>query len=191
MSGLSRALADQGIQVVTLDFCNMRLWNGHHQRNAYDMRSLATQLDIADDVVYAGFSAGALAAVMAADNGTRAILALDMVDQDDQGLEAIKSLSTPLIGLSGPSSSCNANNNAKAVFDTRKNDPQSRLVQLEGVSHCDFETPSDWLCELVCSGAKRVRAQVESDRKSIIIDSIEALLPYLRKNQDLNDTADT
>ena len=85
--GLSRALANHGIQVVTLDFCNMRLWNGNHESNGLDMRALAQKLRMSDNIIYGGFSAGALAAVLAADDDTRAILALDLVDQNDLGLK--------------------------------------------------------------------------------------------------------
>lgn len=188
MRDLSRALANEGVAVITMDFCNMRLWNGHHRRNAQDMRALAVQLDIVDDVVFAGFSAGALAALLAADNSTRAVLALDMVDQANLGLEAIKDLSTPLVGISGPASSCNANGNADPVFNARKGPSLTRLKQIEGISHCDFESPSDWFCELVCSDDSRSRPQIQSDRKRIITDSIEALTPFLNGIETIADT---
>ena len=115
MVNLSRALANHGIRVSTLDFCNMHFWNGGHQQNARDMKDLARNIMANDDVIYAGFSAGALAAVLAADNNTRAILALDLVDQNDLGLDAITRLSTPLIGLAGAASSCNADNNGRVA----------------------------------------------------------------------------
>ncbi|MFK7858984.1 MAG: alpha/beta hydrolase [Granulosicoccus sp.] len=178
MIGLSRAMANRGIPVVTLDFCNMRPWNGHHQRNARDMRDLARALKIADDIVYGGFSAGALAAVLASDENTRAILALDMVDQADQGQKAIQKLPIPLLGLAGPPSSCNANSNGDALFTARDEGSFSQLDRIPGASHCDFESPSNWLCEVAC-GNKDNFGSEKSRRTTIINQSVESLLPHL------------
>jgi len=36
MHGLAQAIAAAGMNAVTVDFCNMRLWNGAHRRNAQD-----------------------------------------------------------------------------------------------------------------------------------------------------------
>lgn len=178
MVGLSRAIANQGIQVVTLDFCNMRPWNGHHQRNAQDMRDLANMLNIAGDVIYAGFSAGALAAVLASSETTRAILALDLVDQADQGKTAIANLQIPLIGLAGPPSSCNANSNGDALFTARPQAFVSRLDRISGASHCDFESPTNWLCEAAC-GIEDTEESEKSRRAAIINQTLDSLMPYL------------
>jgi len=188
--GLSRALANSGVRVVTLEFCNMRPWNGHHERNARDMRTLATKLNLTDDIVFGGFSAGALAAVLASDNNTRAILALDLVDQNDLGLRAIRKLATPLIGLSGPASGCNANNNAAALFQSRiassptvtEAQPLSRLISIDSASHCEFESPSNWLCEIAC-GDDDSAASDAADRAGIIDQTIDNLFPYLTNTQ--------
>jgi len=155
MVGLSSALAASGVPVITLDLCNMRLWNGHHERNALDMRSLANELGVQDDIIYAGFSAGALAAVLAADNDTRAILALDPVDQEAMAVQAIRNLSTPLIGFSGPPSSCNANGNAEPLFTARSEQYLSRNTVLPAASHCSFEV------EAVLSVSTRSAAGLE------------------------------
>lgn len=178
MIGLSRAMANRGIRVVTLDFCNMRPWNGHHRRNAQDMRDLSRKLNLADDIVYAGFSAGALAAVLAADNDTRAIVALDLVDQAKLGQQAISKLKTPLIGLSGPPSSCNAYSSGKALFSERTNAAFSHLDKVAEATHCDFESPTNWLCEVACGNQDDVTT-AQSRRKSIIEKTVNSLLPYL------------
>ncbi|MFK7997516.1 MAG: alpha/beta hydrolase [Granulosicoccus sp.] len=180
MIGLSRAIANQGIRVVTLDFCSMRLWNGHHRSNAQDMRELARKLRIADDIIYAGFSAGALAAVLAADNDTRAIVTLDLVDQADLGLTRITQLQTPLIGLAGPATSCNDNNNGDAVYGARDNDSISDLVRIPGASHCDFEAPTNWLCRFACGNWNETDSE-KARRTDIIDQTVKHLLPFLSK----------
>ncbi len=83
MTGLAHALAKAGIATAALDFCNDRLWDGGHVRNALDMMKVADVLG-ARRVVYLGFSAGALAALIAGRNDTRAIgvVALDLVDAE-------------------------------------------------------------------------------------------------------------
>ncbi len=178
MVGLSRALANRGIPAITLNFCNMRPWNGHHERNARDMRHLATLLGRAHDIIYAGFSAGALAAVLAADNNTRAIMALDLVDQNNLGLDAIKKLSVPLLGLSGPPSACNANNQSNAVFSSRNERRSGSPGIVPGASHCEFESPSNWLCAVACGDDDGKQTDM-MQRSNIIEKSIDALLPFL------------
>lgn len=178
MVGLGRAVANAGIRAVTLDYCNMRPWNGHHKRNAQDMRDLAESLGISDDVIFAGFSAGALAAVLAADNDTRAIMALDLVDQAELGATAITNLTTPLIGISGPASGCNANNNGDTVYKTRAKSALSSLLKIDYASHCEFESPSNWLCETAC-GDKDNDQSANMQRASIIHRVVNMLTPYL------------
>lgn len=178
MVDLARALANQGIAVATLNFCNMRPWNGQHKKNAADMQDLARELGVDSDVIYAGFSAGALAAVLAADNHTRAILALDLVDQKSLGLNAISQLETPLIGIAGDNSSCNANGNGHALFAARDNLALSELQHQTGASHCEFESPSNWLCELAC-GDKDAETTATTTRTHIIEQSIKSIGPFL------------
>lgn len=182
MVGLSRELANSGIKVVTLNFCNMRPWNGHHLRNAQDMRSLAKDIGVENNVIYAGFSAGGLAAILAADDTTRAIVTLDLVDQNNLGLNALASLQAPLIGVAGPASACNAMGNGKDLFDSRPANLPTVLTEIAGASHCEFETPSNWLCEVACGdeGAKAADG-VETD---IIVRSIvRKIAPFLVQPQ--------
>lgn len=178
MAGLSRALAKRGVPVITLDFCNMQVWNGNHETNAQDMRDLAVRLGRGDNIIYAGFSAGALAAILAADDNTRAILALDLVDQNELALQAIKQRSVPLIGLSGPASGCNANNQSNPVFSARNDEQLEQLSIIPGASHCEFESPTNWLCDLLC-GDDDTQHSDNMQRMNIIDKSIEAVTPFL------------
>ena len=189
---LARALANAGFRAVTLDFCNMRPWNGHHRRNARDLRALAARLvagrggadDAADrsadhaptGVVYAGFSAGALAALLAGaeDRAALGVVTLDLVDQGGLARTALATLEAPLIGLQGPPSACNANGNARPAFAAR---PDAILETFAGASHCEFEFPTDRLCELAC-GDEDARADDARERAEIVravVASVERL----------------
>jgi hypothetical protein len=148
MAGLARALAAAGIITATVDFCNTRPWAGRHFQDGLDMVSVARKLG-ARRVVYAGFSAGALAALIAArqDPDSVGVVALDLVDDAGLGVSLVGGLDKPVIGLVGDPAVCNAENNGLAVFRAVG---QARVIRIRGASHCDFESPTDWLCELVC-----------------------------------------
>lgn len=181
---LSRELANHGIRVVTLDFCNMRLWNGNHLQNAQDMRKIARELD-RNSIIYGGFSAGALAAILAADEATIAILTLDLVDQDKLGANAIGKLNTPLINLFGPASACNAYNDAQSLFSVREAAAAKAGLthswMINNASHCEFESPSNWLCELACGdrGVLNTRSDDQLTRRKVIRRVISAIKPLL------------
>ncbi len=178
---ISRALANEGIPVATLNFCNMRLWNGHHRRNAQDMRSLATSLGVQDNVIFGGFSAGALAALLAADEKTRAILTLDLVDQAGLGLAAAEHLTVPLIGFHGPPHRCNANNNGLIVFAASRaptGEARPTSQPISNASHCEFESPSNWLCERACGDSASAEDNEET-RQTVISLAVERVRPYL------------
>jgi len=177
---ISRAFANEGIPVATLNFCNMRLWNGNHVKNAADMRLLANSLEAMDDVIFAGFSAGALAALLAADEQTRAVLTLDLVDQSGLGLTAAQQLNVPLLGLHGPSHRCNAKNNGLDVFATSRDSHDEVATQSELVpdaSHCEFESPSNWLCERACGDSASDLIN-EQTRQTVMRRAIDRIRPY-------------
>jgi hypothetical protein len=66
MAYLAQHLASWGLSVVRLEFCNSKLWAGNHDLNGADMVALSRKLH-AVKVIYTGFSAGGLAAMVAAD----------------------------------------------------------------------------------------------------------------------------
>jgi pimeloyl-ACP methyl ester carboxylesterase len=148
MDGLARALAKGGMTTATIDYCNARLWDGRHYQNGLDMRAVADAFD-ATAVVYAGFSAGALAALVAARQDPRSlgVLALDLVDDHGLGLRSVEGLAVPLIGIMAEPAACNARGNGMPVFQRSR---LGRVQVLQGAGHCDFESPSDWLCEALC-----------------------------------------
>ncbi len=180
MAELAEAIAAAGIPVATVDFCNMRFWDGRHQQNGLDMMALSRHLGAGDGdgaprVIYAGFSAGALAALIAARNDPNAlgVVTLDLVDAQGIGEHAARGLGTPLIGLAGEPTNCNANDNARAVFAATH---QAQMTLIPGAGHCDFEAPTDALCELVCADPDQADAQTTTQlREQIRRKTLEAI----------------
>lgn len=174
MAGLAEALAVAGIPTVTLDFCNSRVWDGRHVQNGRDMRLVADKLG-AQRVIYAGFSAGGLSALVAAWADPRAIgvVTLDLVDDRGLGEGLAHTLGAALVGLQGDPAPCNAQANGLAVFAAS---PKARLLPITGARHCDFESPTDWLCESVCG---RADAEAEARRQEVIDRSVAAVADLL------------
>ena len=174
LAGLARALAETGISVVTVDFCNTRPWRGNHARNGFDLIAVADRLE-ARRLVYAGFSAGGLAALVAARNDPRTlgVLTLDLVDARELGRLMVQGLDRPVIGLFGEPASCNADNNGLATLAAAR---QASIERVAGASHCDFEAPTDWLCRALCEPD---RAGAEQRRAAILARSVTAVRSLL------------
>jgi hypothetical protein len=171
---LAAAIAADGLPVATLSYCNMRPWRGRHVQNGRDMIALAQTLE-ARRVVYAGFSAGALAALIAGRNDPRAvgIVALDLVDAEGLGHRAARGLDKPLVGLAGEPTNCNADGNGRRTYAASD---RAVVRRIEGAGHCDFESPSDRLCELVCEDPD---APAPSRRHEIIAAATAAVREML------------
>lgn len=148
MDGLARRIASTGLRTASVGFCNSRIWGGRHRENGLDMVALADALD-AEHVAYVGFSAGGLSALIAGqrDERTLGVVTLDLVDLNGVGRMAAAALDRPLVGLFGPPSPCNAENNGLAAFAASR---QARIHRFPEATHCDFESPTDWLCKRVC-----------------------------------------
>lgn len=174
MVGLAEALAAAGVPTVTLDFCNSRPWDGRHVQNGRDMRRVADELD-AQRVIYAGFSAGGLSALVAAWGDPRAVgvLTLDLVDERGLGEGLARTLHVPLLGLQGEPAPCNARANGLKVLAAS---PRAQVVAVANASHCDFESPTDWLCESICG---RPDTGSEARRREVIARSVALTLELL------------
>jgi len=170
MSGLAAALAESGIPTLTLSFCNSRFWDGRHAQNALDMRQVADAIG-ARRIVYAGFSAGGLAALIAARNDLRTVgvLTLDLVDQRGLGEEAARGMKAPMVALVGEPAPCNAQGQGLAVTAAS---PGAEVIPIAGARHCDFESPTDWLCKTVCA---RPDQGSEGRRRLVIETSVAAI----------------
>ncbi len=117
-------------------------------------------------VVYAGFSAGGLAALLAAaeDPGAVAYLGLDAVDSGGLAAGATR-LALPALFLMAEPGACNADGNMRA---TAAAIASSRTVRIPNATHCDFEDPFDPLCTRLCgrveppSAAAAIRVAVRA-----------------------------
>lgn len=164
LSGLARQLAGLGIPVVTLDPCNGRPWGGRPVQDALDMIRAARRTG-ARAAVYGGFSAGGLKALIAGrlDPAARGVLTLDLVDHQGLGAGLAPGFDRPLRALAGEPAGCNAQGNGVRVIASA---PRGRLTPIPGASHCDFESPTDWLCEALCdstdSGSAARRRSIAS-----------------------------
>lgn len=141
--------ASWGVQVVTPDLCHATILDADHAQNGEDLRLLSVDLALGP-VVYAGYSAGGLAAVVAAsqDENTVALLGLDMVDNGGLGAGASASVDSPAFLLMGEPATCNENNNGLPVFAGAG----GQSLRLADADHCDFQSPVDGICGFTCQG---------------------------------------
>lgn len=159
MTGHAAAVARAGAWTVVPDLPYLM----DSRDNARALRDLIAALregaagQPLDRFVLVGFSAGGLAALLAADTpGVVAYVGLDPFDRPGGvGLEAARRLEIPVWLLRGPSARCNAYAIAEPWVEALPNLALDRV--LSEASHCDFEDPTDRLCELVCGRADPVR----------------------------------
>ena len=165
MAYLAQHLAGWGLSVVNLEFCNSKFWAGNHDLNGADMVAVSRKLH-AGKVIYTGFSAGGLAAMVAAnlDKNTLAFFGLDMVDNQGLGKKIAPKLVVPFYGLVAAPSACNANNNG---LDSYALVPHSNVIKVEDSSHCHFEFPVDGKCSFVC-GKGEIRFSRDMIQQTIL-----------------------
>ena len=123
-------------------------------------------------IILAGFSAGGLAALLAAASRPEALgwIGLDPVDRADRGVAAAPRVAVPAYVLRAPPAACNAYANSLAVIERLPVVAEDRVVPQ--ASHCDFESPTDWFCELVCGRADPVR---QAAIRAAVIEAAKAL----------------
>jgi dienelactone hydrolase len=148
MRGWAARWASFGVPTAVLSFCNSTPFNGRHDRNAEDMRALAAALH-AGPVMYAGFSAGGLAAYLAACSDPRAVayLGLDAVDSRGMALARTQDLRLPALFLLAEPSPCNAKNNMIPAIPAREG---VRALRLRYATHGHFLDPYDPRVESLC-----------------------------------------
>lgn len=151
--GIARHLASWGVDVVSIDLCNASLLTGEHARGADDLRTVARELGL-QRVIYAGFSAGALAALLATgdDPNASGALLLDLVDKDNLAAKAASRLRVPVHALVAPPSACNADGNGVTAL---RSVATARVLRVTGTSHCHFEIPLDSACTALCGGTSQ------------------------------------
>ena len=160
MRGWARLWASRGVPTVIMSFCNSTPFAGNHDRNAEDMRALAERLHDGP-ILYAGFSAGALAALIAASADPRAVayLGLDPADRDGLAAPAASRLAVPAFVLLCEPSSCNSEGNILPAIPAR---PGIGIARVLHTVHCMFEDPSDGACNAVCGSVEPPQQSAES-----------------------------
>lgn len=157
MRGWAAHWASYGVPVTVMSLCNSSWFAGHHDRNAIDMVTLADALHTGP-VLYAGFSAGGLAAYLAAasDRRTGAYLGLDTVENSGLAQNAARELSYPVLFLLAEPSSCNDDNN---ILDALTDVSGYSALRIRNTTHCHYENPYDTLCESICGYVEPAQAQ--------------------------------
>jgi pimeloyl-ACP methyl ester carboxylesterase len=128
--------------------------------------------------VLVGFSAGGLAAILAANSpGVVGYVGLDPFDRPGGvGREAARHLQNPVWLLRGPSSRCNAYAIAEPWVEALPNLVVDRV--LPEASHCDFEDPTDRLCEFVCG---RVDPARQAAVQAFLLDAVHGAMASPRQ----------
>jgi pimeloyl-ACP methyl ester carboxylesterase len=159
MAGHAAAISRAGLWAVAPDLP----YEVDSRDNARALRDLVAALrggaagEPLERFVLVGFSAGGLAAILAADSpGVVGYVGLDPFDRPGGvGREAARHLQIPAWLLRGPSSRCNAYAIAEPWVAALTNLVVDRV--LPEASHCDFEDPTDRFCEFVCGRSDPAR----------------------------------
>jgi hypothetical protein len=167
MRGWARLWASSGVRTIIMTLCNSTPFAGNHDRNAADMKLLADTL-AQGPVLYAGFSAGGLASLIAAARDPRAVayLGLDAVDSGNLAGPAARALSVPALFVLGMPSGCNAEGNIAPLVPTMGT---ASAVRIRATVHCMFEDPSDAACAALCGS---VEPQAARDQSATVIKAI-------------------
>lgn len=189
MAGHAQALAKAGVLAVAPDLP----YTFDFRRNAQALTELVAQMRRGGEigppvpaVVLVGFSAGGLSSLLAAGApGVVGYVGLDPFDRVSSdgstalGRDAAPGIHTPALLLRAPPSRCNAQS-AAAPWGQRL--PQ--LVADEVIpeaSHCDFESPSDWMCRLACGATDPAR---QARVRAALLQAVDRWLPAgLRAHQ--------
>jgi pimeloyl-ACP methyl ester carboxylesterase len=180
MAGHAAAFARSGVWAIVPDLPYLM----DSRDNARALRDLIDALragvvgEPLERFVLVGFSAGGLAALLAADApGVVGYVGLDPFDRPGGvGLEAARRLEIPVWLLRGPSAGCNAYAIAEPWVEALPNLVVDRV--LAEASHCDFEDPTDRLCEFVCGRADPAR---QAAVQAFLLESVRGALATPRQ----------
>ena len=173
MTGWADHLASWGVQVLLPTLCHYNVLAGvDHEMNGQNMFELAQHYNTSE-VVYVGHSAGGLAAIIAAslDENALGILGLDTTDTEGApgvpdfiGQQYAENVTGTGFYVYGEPSSCNSNNNGLTLFEMMG---ESYVVKIDEADHCDFENPTDFMCEINCENTQA--AVSDEEIKSLIM----------------------
>jgi dienelactone hydrolase len=172
MAGHAHALATDGVLALTVDLP----YTFDFERNALALGDLVGRLrrtetfgTPVDRVILIGFSAGGLSSLLAAHTeGVAGYVGLDPFDRLHRdrggalGLEAAPQVRVPTLLLRAPPSSCNAQSVAAPWAGALSGLESDEIIA--GASHCDFESPTDRVCQWACGGADPMRQRLIEQR---------------------------
>ena len=180
---LGRALAEAGVVAIVPDLPNvLDLWANGDAVAELAARVEAGAFGLApvprSRIVLMGTSAGGLATLLAADRmpGLAGWIGLDPVDRTGTGADAAARLAVPAIVLVADNSPCNLFGSGRTL--ARAAPRLVRTTKIEGASHCDFESPTNNFCRVVCGTSA-------PDRESRVRDeTVAATLELLAAARD-------
>jgi dienelactone hydrolase len=149
MEGWGEHFASWGFTALVPQMCHSTPLNVDHEQNGLDLVALAAALAPGQVPFYVGYSAGGLAALVAAaeDPGAGGNLGLDMVDAFGVGGRAIPGLTAPAADLYAEPSACNTRNNGVPLYDG----VGAPTLQIPGADHCDWMNPYQASCAFLCA----------------------------------------
>lgn len=176
---LGRALAAYGIVAVIPDLPHVvNLWgNG---RALVELVGRVERGELPDlrtpreRIVLVGTSAGGLASVLAAAElpGLAGWVGLDPVDRTGTGLDAASRVAMPAVVLLAEPSLCNLVTSGEAIAAALP--ARLRTVTVSGASHCDFEDPTNAMCEAACGASSpEVRALIRAQIVATVRELLE------------------
>jgi pimeloyl-ACP methyl ester carboxylesterase len=168
MDHLAESLAKDGIETACIKLKRSTPFNGNHDENARDLIALRESLGW-KNVIYAGFSAGGLSALIAAseDPTCKKLVMLDPVDQGALGIAAAAQIRIPTLAILGKPGPGNANRNAAAMLAAI---PGCKTIEIPTATHCDFEAKPSALCHRM-TGSKPDPARTAAVHKSVLRES--------------------
>lgn len=176
------AIAEAGVLALTPDLPT----TFDFRRNARGLAELVAHLRAGgafgapvQRVVLVGFSAGGLSSLLAAGTpGVVGYVGLDPFDRETResggalGRDFAPRLRTEAVLVRAPPSRCNAHAVAAPWAGLLPALVQDQVI--DGASHCDFESPTDWMCRLACGATD---AQRQATVRAALMAAIARWLP--------------
>tara|TARA_B100001094_G_scaffold160091_1_gene154842 strand:+ start:4633 stop:5793 length:1161 start_codon:yes stop_codon:yes gene_type:complete len=188
LSDFAQHYAGWGIPVVTMNLNHSSIFENDPLQDVIDLGLLSSYISEGEPIIYVGHSAGAMKAIASAVSDTNAIavLGLDLTDGayeqtggDFLALSNVPELSIPLWGLLGEPSDCNANGNGLDVYFESN---YANAISITEADHCDFESPTNFLCTLLCQGSNDIFS--DDDINDVILNLSTAYLLHHSGMQD-------
>ena len=178
---LGQALAAAGVTAVIPDLPYIL----NHWGNGDAIEELVHQLESGalglrpieqSHLVLVGTSAGGLSTVLAAAKLPKLAgwIGLDPVDRTGSGVHAASRLTIPAIVMFAEPSLCNLFGSARSIAHAVPD--LLRSVVLSGASHCDFEGPTNRVCQRICGGSS---SEMQSRARE---ETVHAVVEMLRRS---------